>query len=483
MRQNNNNHSLVKSHIDELCIVVLNWNRRDDLLRLVDSIVDTLSYIPREQLPLVVVDNASTDDSVDQLRRRYPEATLIENPTNLGGSGGFNTGLQYAIDHDAKYVWLLDNDACVLPGALEGLLSAILESTDVAVVGSKILHADDLSVVSEAGARIKASNAGTWPMQWNTSNTESTKVLDVDYVAACSLLACVSCVREVGLLDQAYFLLWDDMDWGVRFKRHGYRVVAAMSSEVAHPGFSERRITPAFLYYAARNHLYFVDCNYKGLKRLYYLSLITGVQRSHERLLRREGFHRGWADAIGFGVDDFYKGWMGKFDKAITTERRSGAWMSTLPDKPLSGRALLFVDAPVGVIKAVVRRLGEDYPDLQVSLIGAKARQLLFRDYEYFPHKGGLLGMMRYGWLLKEQGMDYVIRFDEVRCVHYHFFRPQIVISTEGNSIGLVPASRSAILRSWLGDVTCRLIGLASGFVEGLYLGARRRRHLSQVQG
>ncbi len=97
-----------------ILIIIVTWNKKDYVLQLLASL-DGLDY-PRDKLDVVVVDNASNDGTVEAIREQYPTINLICNPENIGGTGGFNTGLKWAFQQPEEkydYLWLLDNDVLV----------------------------------------------------------------------------------------------------------------------------------------------------------------------------------------------------------------------------------------------------------------------------------------------------------------------------------------------------------------------------------
>ena len=237
--------------------IVLNWNKRATLEVMLESL---LAAGPRD-FDIVVVDNCSTDGSVEMLRERYPWIHQIVNAKNLGGTGGFNRGMQYALSHPKGYefLWLLDNDVIVEPGAYHGLLQPFLDDPRMGMVGSTVLLLDDPNYAQETGVRIDRSTgafirSGEGPLDRNAPP----RLYEADYAAACSLMTRASAVREVGLWDPAYFVNFDDIEWGLRFNRAGWRVVGTTGSLVRHESFNDRRAqNPVFNgYICSRNALY-----------------------------------------------------------------------------------------------------------------------------------------------------------------------------------------------------------------------------------
>lgn len=247
--------------------VIVNWNRKNDVTALLDSLARLEWHHPQ----LVVVDNASSDDSVVVISAHPLETILIENPVNLGGTGGFNTGIRYALENlQQEFIWLLDNDAIVSPDSLTHLIAAMDEEPLVALAGSRIVNQNDHTAIVETGAFFSWQHGNVTAVHRNESNSIvfGSDVIEVDYVAVCSALVRVEALSRVGLMDERYFLLWDDMDWGACFKKHNYRVVCALNSVVYHPAFTEKRSPVVDNYYGIRNPLLAISKYTKGITRL-----------------------------------------------------------------------------------------------------------------------------------------------------------------------------------------------------------------------
>ena len=120
-------------------LLILTWNRRDDVLRCVAS----LSRLSYPNVTAVVIDNASQDDTVAALRARHPELTIIENPRNLGYAGGNNAGIRWALEHGADFVQLINSDTEVT-AEMTGELVRVAESDPrIAVVGCRNILMED----------------------------------------------------------------------------------------------------------------------------------------------------------------------------------------------------------------------------------------------------------------------------------------------------------------------------------------------------
>lgn len=249
-----------------LAVVILNYNRADLLADCLESIY---AHPTRCTLDVWVVDNASIDTSVEMVRKRFPQAHLIVSERNGGFSYGNNLALQVIIAQaDApEYVLLLNNDTVVPPGAFDGLVDYLEMHPDVGVVGPKLLLPDgslDLAcrrsfpTVEVAFYRLtglsmlfpRSRRFGRYNLSYLDPDTET----DVDSVVGACMLLRTSIIREVGLLDEQFFMYGEDLDWAYRIKQYGWRVVYYPVVQVLHykRAASTRRAIPSIrAFYAA----------------------------------------------------------------------------------------------------------------------------------------------------------------------------------------------------------------------------------------
>lgn len=469
-----------------ICAIILNWNKKDWLESLLYSLLESAHYPPPhfvQVLDIVVVDNASTDQSVDLIKQKFPFVKIIENSFNLGGSGGYNTGLKYALKQEYDFVWLLDNDVKVMPGALDGLLEAMESDPHIGLVGSKILHYDNEQLISEVGALINHFTIYPIPQLADKIDDHKTLVLDVDYVAACSVLARIKHVRTVGILDDKYFLMWDDMEWGVRFRKAGLRVVATTKSAVVHPGFSERNINPSFVYYASRNHLYFAAKIYSGIRRVFHLSYLHGVLHSHALCAKLNPWTVPYFFSIDKGVQDFWCLKMGKNQHNFpsTTPLRGNTHLTALPKGAFM--IILSTNRPVSVLKNVIRKIQESYEEIEIILITNDKRVNLLNwyDKDKIWIKGtGLFDDIVFCWKIYCNANAVARFWDDTDTILYNSAQHCWIIDDQGEVLQIsssrpITATMKLIKRKF----TTR-IAFVTGFTKGVYL-ALTRNTLSRI--
>lgn len=361
----------------KVAVIILNWNKKDDTLRLLGR----LQSIDYENHDILVVDNASTDGSAEAVRDKFPGVELVVNTDNLGGTGGFNSGMRRALaNRDYKYIWLLDNDAEVEPGTLRELVDAMEEDGTIGIAGSRIIDSDRRDITVEAGAFVRRDSIGVQPLYRNTRNLNvASGVIEVDYVAICSALARTSALERVGLMDERFFFFWDDMDWGLQFKENGFKVVSVLSSIVYHPAFTEKRGLLADYYYGNRNSLltYTKHMNLRKRVSVFYrylrhkcTSLIFLGLNGREDTMK-----------LGFeGIMDFV---VGRWGKKINYGSQSEASGETTAFPKSVKNVLILNDGDKDEIYNAYKDLSDTYPDASFTLLITDDRTDFFeKDFQ-----------------------------------------------------------------------------------------------------
>ena len=206
----------------DLSIVVVNWNSLSPTTAALSSLAASTSGIEYE---IIVVDNGSRDGSVEALKQRFPQATLIGNPDNRGFSKANNQGMRVA---RGRYVVLLNSDTVQIGNALGEAVRYMDGHRDVGALGIRHLNADE--------ARSVQPSCFAFPRAWHAildvlgvrlAAAERQPVLaerDVDWVCGSFLCVRRECLEAVGLLDERFFVYDEDIDWCRRAWNLGWKV-------------------------------------------------------------------------------------------------------------------------------------------------------------------------------------------------------------------------------------------------------------------
>lgn len=236
-------------------IIVCNYNKKDYVMNCVQSLFNqTIS-----DFDIYVVDNASTDGSAEAISSKFGnKVNLLLNKENMGGSGGFNTGLREALKRNYEYLMCVDNDVIFDSCAVELLRDFLTEHEDIGVVGSKAYFMDDPKRIWSFSADIDFDRYVQIDNYRNCTDADNVpEIVYCTYVPACAMMLRTSAVRKVGIMPEENFIYWDDMEWGYRFNKAGYKVAAYGKAKVWHKGGGRNGGTTFNNYYLWRNRIQF----------------------------------------------------------------------------------------------------------------------------------------------------------------------------------------------------------------------------------
>ena len=217
----------------KLSVIILNYNTAGLLKTCLSAVLESNGFEGKE-LEIVVVDNNSSDNSVEMVRKEYPDIKLIRNKKNLGFSAGNNIGIK---NSSGKFLTLLNSDTLVEPDSLISVLKAMENDRSIGAATCLLQMAD--------GKIDPASHRG-FPTPWNSLSYflgfeklfpnsrffggyhQSWKNLkvphEVDCISAAFMMVSGEVIDKVGLLDERFFMYGEDIDWCLRIKEAGFKI-------------------------------------------------------------------------------------------------------------------------------------------------------------------------------------------------------------------------------------------------------------------
>ena len=226
----------------DLGIIIVNWNTIDELEKCLETVFASegdFSY------RVVVVDNASTDDSPERVRQNFPQADVLALDENLGYPKGNNIGLRHLgyhgkgqVDENApRYALLLNPDTEVPSDALNQMVQFMDSRPDIGIAGPKLITSDgSLDKACRRGFPTPlvsfyhfAGLAKLFPKnerfgRYNMTFADPDQELEVDSVVGAYLQIRKDAIADIGLLDEVYFMYAEDIDWCFRVKQAGWKV-------------------------------------------------------------------------------------------------------------------------------------------------------------------------------------------------------------------------------------------------------------------
>ncbi len=203
-------------------VIIVTWEGE----KVLPACLQALSPQIKDSVRLLVVDNGSTDRSLEYVRRYAPQAQIIENGVNLGFGGGMNVAFRSLLaDSAPDHVLLLNQDTVVASGWLEAILQPFRD-LDVAAVGCKLLYPDG-KTIQHAGSSIEYPRAVTHHIGWHERDIGQYDLqCDIDYVTGAALALRFGALRQIEFFDEGYNPgYYEDSDLCWRLRHAGYRVV------------------------------------------------------------------------------------------------------------------------------------------------------------------------------------------------------------------------------------------------------------------
>lgn len=238
----------------DISIIIVNWNALIYLEKCLHSIYSQATDLKYE---VIVVDNASTDGSRELVREKFPYAIIICNHTNLGFAKANNIGIMQS---SGRYICLINSDVEVLKGCFENMKTYMEQHPEIGMLGPQIL---DLQ------GKMQRSCMG-FPTLWNIfcralamdtlfptvkifgghllTYWPHNKVRNVDVLNGCFWMIKREALNQVGLLDEAFFIYGEDIDWCKRFWNAGWNVVYFPEAKAIHYGGASSSIAPIRFY-------------------------------------------------------------------------------------------------------------------------------------------------------------------------------------------------------------------------------------------
>lgn len=295
----------------KISIVIVNWNGFEDTSECLKSIQKLV--LKNIQLSVVVVDNASTDDSVKELEK-MKNFELLVTKENLGFAGGYNFGIRYAMRNKPDFILALNNDTIVDKDMLKDLVEAANGHPEAGLISPKIYFAKgyefhkDKYKKTELGKVIWYAGGN---MDWNNvygsnrgvdevDNGQFDHAMETDFATGAAMLMRYKALRKVGLFDEKYFLYLEDADLSMRMKKKKWQVIYSPKAKVWHKVSQSSGIGSNLNdYFITRNRLRF------GMTYASFRTKVALLKESIRLLMNGRQWQK-------IGVMDYYIGNFGK---------------------------------------------------------------------------------------------------------------------------------------------------------------------------
>jgi N-acetylglucosaminyl-diphospho-decaprenol L-rhamnosyltransferase len=261
-----------------LSVVIVSWNTAA-LLR--DCLQSLLAGSTGLNVEIIVVDNASPDDSGALVRREFPTVRLIQNTTNAGYARANNQGIA---ESRAPCVMLLNSDTQAPPGALAGLLDFVASHPEAGAVGPRLVRPNgspqpygfgsDPTIGYLLARGLNRLLRRGYLHDWATPVAQT-----VDWISGACLLARRAAIDQAGLLDENIFMYFEDNDWCLRMRQAGWKIYLAPQVQIVHLGGQSVAGNPSARRVYAQSLRYFYRKHYSRLSQWLLRWLLPIYQR------------------------------------------------------------------------------------------------------------------------------------------------------------------------------------------------------------
>lgn len=248
---------------ENTAIILLNYNGWQDTIECINS----LQLLEGQRYSTFIVDNASTDDSYENIKKYvqenylslgYKELSIIDNPpsfqknetqgnfiflikseSNGGFAAGNNIGLKIALHLGSfDYFWLLNTDTVITPKTMAPMIKAFKSNQSIGVVGSVLVYMNTDTIQAVGGVKFHYLLGRGDQLGNGAVLSDAIKYADftddLDYIAGASMMVNSSFIKDVGLMTEEYFLYFEELDWFFKAKKKGYSLAVALESVVYH---------------------------------------------------------------------------------------------------------------------------------------------------------------------------------------------------------------------------------------------------------
>lgn len=299
-------------------IVTLNWNGLADTLECLESL-QNLTY---PNVNIVVVDNNSKDNQAAEISRRFPQVNVLAQSENLGFCGGCNVGMKFAVESEADFVMLLNNDTLVPTDLIENLLTGLKFLKNVGAVSPIILEYPKTEEIwfSKAVWNDRTAKFRLALINETYEELKNKAPYQTEFACGCCLLVSKETIETVGLLDERYFAFYDEAEWCARMNRNDLKSYVIPSAFIYH---KVSKSTPGLIstYLLSRNRLLWMKENLSKRKALssipYLLKELIWHSLNMQGLRKNKYYSKEHSRALVQGWKDYLQGKLGRWGKDI----------------------------------------------------------------------------------------------------------------------------------------------------------------------
>jgi GT2 family glycosyltransferase len=258
---------------------------------------------------VIVLDNASTDGSVEAIETQYPDVQIVNLEENLGYAGNNNVGIRIALEQGADWVFILNEDTVLDPACLLELVTTGQQDHQIGIIGPMVYHHDEPNYIQSGGGMLGPFWESIHIAKDELDIDQLNEPHIVEWISGCAIMVRRDVIEEVGMLDPRFFLYWEETEWCLRAGLAGWKIVHVPRAKIWHKGVQRLyKPKPSLMYYGTRNRLLMMKKHHAPLK--VWIHTLAEILRTLASWSIRAKWRdkRPFRDAMWCGLVDFLWG-------------------------------------------------------------------------------------------------------------------------------------------------------------------------------
>lgn len=258
----------LKNELTKVLCVIINYQNWELTCDCIQSLLN--ANVPGSNI--LVIDNASPNGSLLKIQKMYPDLIYLQNSNNIGFAAANNQGIKIALERQAHYSILLNNDTEVKPDSIINLINEMNKQPDMALgTGRVFIPSKEVRIWYDGGKLISWRGMAkhfNYNVKVSAISLE-TKNSEVNFISGCFMCIRMNCIPRLGLLDERFFMYLEDIEYCARAAKNNLKMLFVPASEIYHKVKQEENYNLRVIYYSLRNRLLLIELTFSRTASIY----------------------------------------------------------------------------------------------------------------------------------------------------------------------------------------------------------------------
>jgi GT2 family glycosyltransferase len=271
-------------------IILLNYNNWQDTIECIKSLENSCV----KSSNILVIENCSTDESVEQLKNETPGIKLIQAEKNLGFTGGNNLGIKYAYVNKYDYAIVLNNDTIIeSKDSIPLLIKEMDENSDITLGTGRIFYYPEKNKIWYDGGKVSKWRCAGVHYNFNREKKEvilNNRNDSIDFISGCYMCIRLKDIPVLGYMEEKLFIYLDDLEYCIRAAKRNLKFIYIPDAIIYHKARGRGTHTPRMIYYVIRNRRIVIN-QYFGILTKIYFEMVLVIKRLYWFITNKRNFH------------------------------------------------------------------------------------------------------------------------------------------------------------------------------------------------